>query len=141
MKEYRKKVVKRLCFYALICLLLFTSLLATLILEDDSHLISYFSGFACGLGGVLLLYLFYYVRAILNDQKLEKMYIKEHDERNQELYLKSTSATLRLSVLGIASLSMYYVFVDYTKVQLISIILWMILIIKVVVSWYYKKRM
>lgn len=141
MKEYKKKLIKRMVFYCIVFLLLAASLYVAEIYSGNTHSQSFVMGFLSGIGAVFIVSIIYYIRMMNTPEKLEKMFIKENDERNQEIYLKTTSTTFRIFIIALGCMSLYYAYNDYQKVHLIGNILWMGIGIYAIVYIYYRKKL
>jgi hypothetical protein len=77
-------------------------------IAGDSHWQSQWRGFICGASmGILGLILFGLVRnsqALKDEQKLKKLYIKEHDERTIQIWTAARAEAMRLFLLiGLAA--------------------------------------
>ncbi len=69
----------------------------------DSHWQSMWRGFCCGASfGILAMMLFSLIRnvpALRNDEKLKKLYVKEHDERAIQIWTSARAAGLQTFLL------------------------------------------
>ncbi len=116
MEKYREKLKLENRVTALLCVILAVFCLIMALSEagvlpitpatGDGHYHSRWRGFCCGAAtGILLVMLFFLVRSVraMKDEKqLKKLYIKENDERcNQIFYLSRAQAMRTLLILGI----------------------------------------
>lgn len=66
----------------------------------DSHWHSgwygYVTGASCGLCAMMIFYLIRNLRAIKNNEKLKKLYIKRHDERSAQIVILARSTAMQL---------------------------------------------
>ncbi len=69
----------------------------------DNHWQSMWRGFCCGASfGILAMMLFILIRNLLalrNDEKLKKLYVKEHDERAIQIWTSARAASLQAFLL------------------------------------------
>ncbi len=69
----------------------------------DSHWQSMWRGFCCGASfGILGMLLFSLIRNLLalrNEEKLKKLYVKEHDERTNQIWTSARAAGLQVFLL------------------------------------------
>ena len=113
MEQYRKKLKFENIVLAVIIAVLALFIALTMAGEaglvplhpavGDSHWHSRWRGFCAGVaGGLLALMVVGLVRNLLamgSQEKLKKLYIRQNDEREWEIYTKSLCAAMRLSLL------------------------------------------
>lgn len=74
----------------------------------DSHWHSAWYGFctgaSCGIGAMMLFFLIRNIRAMKDEKKLKKLYIKENDERNAKIIIYSRNSAMQaFLLLGMAA--------------------------------------
>src|SRR5690554_4473608 len=87
MKEFEKKVKKRIFFSRIYIATIIIFIILTRIFSNDEIPLDFISGFSVGIGAVMMFYMAQYHKALKSEEELEKLYIEETDERQQ--YIKS----------------------------------------------------
>lgn len=119
MKQYREKLVISTIVTAIACIILavfcllgflseagFLSFLTPV--DGDSHWHSLWRGFISGAScGVLLLMVFGLVQSIMalkDEKRLKKLYVKEHDERQIQIWTSARASAMQVFlILGLAA--------------------------------------
>ena len=98
------------------------------------------TGFCAGIITLMALNVVRYSAALKNDEKLKKLYIAETDERTRLIYEKSNSSSFRtlIIVLGLSTMvsSFYSDTVFYTLIAVIFVIVF----IQTIFSFYYRRK-
>ena len=74
----------------------------------DSHMASMWNGFicgaACGILGLMIAGLIRNIRALADEEKLKKLYIQEHDERQIQIWTSARAAAMQaFLILGLVA--------------------------------------
>ncbi len=90
-------VLAAFCFFMAACE---SGLIPFVPATGDSHWASMWRGFsvgaACGILGMMLLGLAKIVRALKDEKELKKLYVKEHDERQIQIWTAARAASMQV---------------------------------------------
>jgi hypothetical protein len=115
MEEYRVKLKLQNLFIGIICMILaiFSFLMALSetgvitwmpAVNGDSHVQSMWRGFITGAStGILILMITFLVRniiALCDEQKLKKLYVKETDEREIQIWTSARATSMQIFLMG-----------------------------------------
>lgn len=89
LETYRKKVQRRLVWMRLLAVIFVVAELVGSRFVPDGNASNYVWGLCVGGGFVALVALFQQSKALKDDEKLRKMYIEEHDERQMAIRAKA----------------------------------------------------
>ncbi len=118
MEQYKEKLRLSLIFTAIGCFLLWLVVLLGFLSEagivsltpltGDSHWHSrwrgFLSGAAMGVMAMMLIYIISGIRALKDEKKLKKRYIREHDERQLQICTAARAAASQImQILGLAA--------------------------------------
>lgn len=149
MENYRKKLVLQNIVSAIGALLLIALVILSLNevitpVGGDSRWIDFWNGFIGGgsaaFAGILVLNIILNLRAIRNADRLKKQYIKTHDERSMQIWLRSGANAYWFDTVGLllAGIIVGY-FSPIGSICIIGSLLY-ICIIRVVLKIYYAKK-
>ncbi len=149
MKNYRKKLVLQNIISAIGTLLLIVLVILSLTevitpIGGDSRWIGFWNGFIGGItaafAAVLVLNIVLKLRAMRNEDTLKKQYIKTHDERTMQIWLRSCANAYWFDVIGLllAGVIAGY-FNPIGSICIIASMLY-ICIIRVILKLYYAQK-
>lgn len=148
MEEYRKILKKRRIIYLIISLITILSYATTLLIEmfkeektaDDSFYLGLLSGMSFGIAIVSIVYILKINKGIKNTEKLNELYIMETDERLKYIELKTGKVTMFvISYLFLFGIIISYHF-DKTVSMTLAYAIMVIALIKMIVKFYYRKK-
>ena len=126
MEQYRRKLKREIiieCIVMVVAVILVVfSYLRYLKMEDGEPAGDFFQGFQTGIfmawAAIMIWGIISSVRALRNDERLKRHYIKQHDERTRTIQTEAQAKAFQISVLGMmiaAVISGFYSFtVFYT---------------------------
>lgn len=140
MEDFRKKLEKDLIWYRML-IVLFLLLYIVLIFIDKSKLnVSYFGM----LGGVIAVAVMRYLvirKAIKNDEKLRKLYVKTYDERSIYVAYRASEMAIRISKLGLFLAGIVASFFNMVVFNTLIAASLTVVIVYCIMSWYFGKKM
>ena len=106
MDNFKRKIRSRtvfliILFVSLIAIYLILFLNQDKLLNSSNDIINFHGGVLSSFGILLILDIFRYLRAIKDDKKLRKLYIKEHDERAIMIMQKTGAAGINICIIGL----------------------------------------
>lgn len=141
MEKFKRKLRNRMIY--LTVLVIFTLTTFGLLMQYDLE--DYTCGFFVGLVGSLclcfIISLINYFKLMKNPDKLREEYIKEDDERNQKIKEKVDSTSFITFLLLLAGITTIMVFIDHKIATLISCLIWLGVVVKLLLTVYYKKKL
>lgn len=143
MNEFEKKLKRRLNVSTFICLF---SVILYLLLNFLTKTASDFAqGISMGVFvGIELVSVYMLVSsytALNNKEKLKEMYINETDERNMAIAKETSQKSALISMIGIALATIVAGFFDKKICLLLCAVVFFDVLVTVLVSMYYKKKM
>ncbi|MBQ7305257.1 MAG: hypothetical protein IJW85_03535 [Clostridia bacterium] len=102
LEAYRKKVQRRLVWMRVLAVVFVVVELVGSRFVLDGNASNYVWGLCVGGGFMALVVLFQQSKALKDDEKLRKMYIEEHDERQQAIRAKAGQPMVIYLSLGLA---------------------------------------
>lgn len=156
MEQYREKLKIQSLVMGICCLVLaafavlaigselgWFSVLKPVVGDDHWHSTwyGYCTGASCGLAAVMLFGVIRNIRAMKDEKKLKKLYVKEHDERNIQIQILARNTAMQILLLvGLAAT----VIAGYFSMTVSTTILICILVsssTSLLLVGYYNKKM
>ncbi|HHU71477.1 MAG TPA: hypothetical protein GXZ21_05520 [Clostridiales bacterium] len=141
MKEFEKKVKKRIFFSRIYIATIIIFIILTRIFSNDEIPLDFISGFSVGIGSVMMFYMAQYHKALKSEEELEKLYIEETDERQQ--YIKSMigSSSITASIVIFTLGMLVSSFFNLTVFITLLIALMTLIIVTLAFKIYYNKKL
>lgn len=156
MTEYRVKIKKRLVRSSIMFvlgLLLLGGLLYLQLTEPSlqtlEHSVSDFwngfmagapAGLFCGLLAVMASYLVRYARALKQEDKLKKLYVQEHDERDAFIGMRTMGTSLKVILMLLIAGCMVASFFDFVVTATLFAVIFVAAIVLVISRIYFNKN-
>ena len=140
MEKYRIKLRRDLLFSSLYCALLVIALVLTVIYDLDNIAASFALGFGTGISAVVIYYMIRNRNALKNEEKFKKLYIEDHDERQQHINAQVGSIGINLSILASAAGMILSNFFSQTVFFTLLATTLFLVAVKVILGVYYGKR-
>ena len=121
-------------------ILIVVALIVGKLFGQESDAISFVSGFAFGIGGVAAVKSIRFSKTLKDQEKLKQMYIKEHDERLQEIASKVGVAGLNIGVSCMALGMLVAIFFNMTVFYTLLAATLFMVALKLILGWYYNKK-
>ncbi len=142
MENYKKSLKTKNFWMILIIIFIFAIYLILLI--NKKFIDEYDLGFSLGVfTGLSVEILFFITRNLLtlrNEDKLRRLYIKEHDERSLMIKQKTGSIGIQICMIGLGIASLVSIFFDKTVFYSLFAALFFIAIVKAILKIYYMKK-
>lgn len=139
-KLFSKTLFLIILFVSMIVIYLVLSLNQDKLLKSSNDIVNFHGGVLSGFGILLVLDIFRNIRAIKDDSKLRKLYIKEHDERRIMIMQKTGATGINICILG---LGIATVVAGYFNELIFITLLWATLFVSLVKGlfkvYYFKK--
>lgn len=143
MENFRKQAKRTLKIYIAVLAAAIVLWVVFTVLEisgGENNSSNFRNGACAGITTLMALNIARYSAALKNDEKLKKLYIAETDERTRLIYEKSNSSSFRalIIVLGLSTIvsSFYSDTVFYTLIAVIFVIIF----IQAIFSFYYRRK-
>ena len=107
MENYRKKlkIQNTVCAVGILVLILVNTVVRRFVSLPSSNFYNFYEGFiggvSTGFGLLLVLNILLNTRAMRDETRLKKQYIKEHDERSRQIWLLSGANSYWFDVFGL----------------------------------------
>lgn len=141
LEAYRKKVQHRLVWMRLLAVIFVVAELVGSRFVPDGNASNYVWGLCVGGGFVALVALFQQSKALKDDEKLRKMYIEEHDERQQAIRAKAGQPMVIYLSLGLAMTAAVVFFFNETVAITLALAAVAQMLVSLVVKLICTKRM
>ncbi|MDE6710354.1 MAG: hypothetical protein K2J76_07680 [Oscillospiraceae bacterium] len=143
MENFRKQAKRTLKIYIFVLAVAIVLWVVFTVLEiagGENNSSNFRNGACAGIATLMALNIVRYSAALKDDEKLKKLYIAETDERTRLIYEKSNSSSFRtlIIVLGLSTIvsSFYSDTVFYTLIAVIFVIIF----IQAIYSFYYRRK-
>ncbi len=147
MQTFRKKIEQRRNIGALvgISFLLIVGILLYVVITGDENDMNdfvrgYQLGFFLGIEGVLIFYIIKCQKALNNEEELEALYIKEHDERELLISQKASSLTVVMMLIGLGISTVISGFFSSTTFLTLVVVTFVFACVMVGTKLYYRKK-
>lgn len=140
MEVFKKKLKNRLIITGIYILAIVAVMVTAAIIGVEDEATSFTLGFGCGIAAVALVLVIRDAAALKNEEKLEKLYIEETDERRQHInaMVGSKGMVIFIAVISLAMLiSNYY---NRTVFFALLAVLGLMIIIKLALEIYYNRK-
>lgn len=85
MENFKRKLRNRIIVTAIYCVIVLALIIAAAVADFNDVATSFNLGFGTGIGAVAVFFMIKYCGALKNEEKLKKLYIEEHDERQKHV--------------------------------------------------------
>lgn len=156
MEHYKEKLKLTNIFLAIGCVVLAVFAIAAIGSElgwfqilrpvtGDSHWHSQWFGFvtgaSCGIFGLMIVCLIRNLRALKDDKKLKKLYVKEHDERTIQIITLARNTAMQILLLGGLVASVIAGYFSITVSLTILACIFLSSITSILLALYYSKKL
>lgn len=144
LEKYRQDLIKKERIYkafigfAMGFLCLGRFLLKDNLVVNDSSL-GFLTGLVLGINFICLYLIFKTKKALMDEKILKEMYIKEYDERERFIKLKSASSTISILAVGIFIVSILASYINIIVFYTLAITGGFLLLVGLVLKFYWRK--
>lgn len=144
MKVFHKKIKVRLLFLIVQVIVLVIMLTSLILFQDKLMLEDTMKGLQFGmLTGVLIVLIFMiisYCRVLLNDDYLQKLFVKENDERANYIEMKTGKLTIKILII-LAAIGLFVAsFINEMVTYTIYVVLLVIILTTFISKLYYNQK-
>jgi hypothetical protein len=147
METFKKTIKQRVIISRiyLVCLMLIT-MVPRIFFDEyaalaDTHAFAFSIGAMVGVGGLVIVLLWKYGRALKNEDYLRKLYIKETDERNVLIRTKTGGSAVMIIIAGLIVGIIGSTFFSKTVFYTLIAVFVFIALVHLVLKIYYNKKM
>ena len=141
LEAYRKKVQRRLVWMRLLAVIFVVVELVGSRFVPDGNASNYVWGMCVGGGFMALVRLFLQSKALKDDEKLRKMYIEEHDERQMAIRAKAGQPMVLFLSLGLVMIAAVVFFFNETVAVTLALAAVAQMLVSLIVKLVCMKRM
>ena len=144
LEKYREELIKKEKIYkafigfAMAFLGLGRFLLKDNLLVNDSSL-GFLTGLVLGINFICLYLIFKTKKALMDEKLLKEMYIREYDERERFIKLKSASSIISILAVGIFIVSILASYINIIVFYTLAITGGFLLLVGLVLKFYWRK--
>ena len=85
MENFKRKLRNRIIITVIYCVIVLALTIVAAITDFNDSATAFNLGFGTGIGAVAVFFMIKYCGALKNEEKLKKLYIEEHDERQKHV--------------------------------------------------------
>lgn len=141
LEQYRKKVQRRLTVLRILAAVFIVTMIVVPKLAGDTNFSAFVSGGSVGGALMTILVLTQQSRSLKNDEMLRKLYIAEHDERQQAIRVKSGQPMVLYLSLGMVMAALIAYFFNMVVAATLALAAVAQLLVSMCVKLWYMRTM
>jgi len=140
MENYRKKLRNRIIIAGIYCALVLALTIAAKIAGLDDSATSFNLGFGVGIGAVMVSFMMKYRSALKREDKLKKLYIEEHDERQKHVDAQVGRTGINVLIMSFALAMLISHYFSRTIFFMLLAATLFTVAVKAVLGFYYNRK-
>lgn len=140
MEIFKQKLRNRLIFAGIYCAIILILIFVAGYIGLNDSATSFALGFGVGIEAVMIFFIVKCIIALKSEDKLKKLYIEEHDERQKHLNAMVGGAGINISILFLALAMLISNYFNQTVFLTLLAVIMFVILLKLTLKIYYNKK-